>query len=373
MRKVFVFKGTLTAEQPVSYSVPSESKNAEHTLPRLGKQLYLTASGLRGVLRHAAAEIVMDLIDADPARAKLTMDDYFLLAMGGVKDAKNPAKKKGPAGGVSEETPEGEGEDGEEKKTVSDADVVRILRANQHARAHNPLVRLFGSMRHGVSGSLYCAHALAPEGTETTRVRHVRSNDFQREPELLERLEGGALDAFISRQAEAAVRSEGNQRIKDLKRELLKARKDGKRERVKEIEAEIKTVQDSLPLDVQIQLPNITYEAIPAGTVFTHEFVLSNPTDAEVALFLRALDRFALNPLIGGHRAHGLGRVSGHWSVRMRPEGQREFADMGEVSFDGDFGCLELTGRIAKFFESWDAFVAEKDTLEFTEAGIAAA
>lgn len=371
MRKVIVLKGEITAEQPISYSVPGGARGADHTLPRLGKQLYLTASGLRGVLRHAAAEIVMDLIDADPVRAKLTLDDYFLLAMGGVKDAKNPAKKKGAA--VSEESAEGEDGEDAEKKTVSDADVVRMVRANQHARAHNPLVRLFGSMRHGVSGSLYCAHALAPEGTETTRVRHVRANDFQRDPDVLERLDGSVLDAFISRQADAAVRSEGSQRVKDLEREQQKLRREGKSERVKEIEHEINTIKASLPPDVQLQLPNITYEAIPAGTVFAHEFTLSNPADAEVALFLRALDRFALNPLLGGHRAHGLGRVSGHWSVRMRPEGEREFADMGEVSFKGDFTGLELNGRIATFFESWDAFVAEKDALEFTEAGIAAA
>ena len=364
MRKVIVFKGTLTAEQPISYSVPTEGKKSEHALPRLGERLYLTASGLRGVLRHAATELVMDLLDAAPARAKLSLEDYFLLAMGGIKDAKS-AKTAGTAA-------DGEESEGSEAKDA-EPDVVRVLRANQHARAHNPLLRLFGSMRHGVSGSLYCAHAVAPEGVQTTRVRHVRANDFQREPEILERLEGSALDAFISRQADAASRSEGNQRIKDLKREQAKARKDGKSARAKEIEAEIKELQASMPTEVQLQLPNITYECIPAGTVFAHEFVLSNPSDAEVALFLRALDRFALNPLIGGHRAHGLGRVSGRWSVRMRPEGEREFADMGELSFDGNFGGLELTGRIAAFFDSWNAIAAETDKLDFTEAGIAAA
>ena len=371
MRNVIVFKGELTAEQPISYSVPGAPKNADHTLPRLGKQLYLTASGLRGVLRHAATEIVMDLIDADQARAKLNLDDYFLLAMGGVKDAKNPAqKKKGKAAEASEE---GEGGEDAEKTTVSDADIVRMVRANQHARNHNPLVGLFGSMRHGVSGSLYCAHALAPEGTEPTRVRHVRANDFQRDPDVLERLDASVLDAFISRQAGAAERTEGNNRKKTLEQEKKKLRREGASERLKEIDAEIAAIDAAQPKDVQLQLPNITYQAIPAGTVFTHEFVLSNPTDAEVALFLRALDRFALNPLLGGHRAHGLGRVSGHWSVKMRSAGEREFADMGEVSFKGDFTGLELTGQIAKFFESWDALVAQEDALEFTEAGIAAA
>ena len=367
MRKVIVFKGTLTAEQPISYSVPTELKKSEHFLPMLGDRLYLTASGLRGVLRHAATELVMDLLDADSAGEKLSLEDYFLLAMGGVKDAK-VKKKKGES-----ETEEGGEESEAGANDASEADVVRILRANQYAREHNPLVRLFGSMRHGVSGSLYCAHAVAPEGVKPIRVRHVRANDFQRDPQLLERLEGSALDAFISRQAEAATRSEGNRSLKDLKREQHRARKDGKTDRAKEIEAQIKDVQGQMPTEVQIQLPNITYQAIPAGTVFTHEFVLSNPTDAEVALFLRALDRFAMNPLIGGHRAHGLGRVSGRWSVRMRAAGEREFADMGEVGFDGDFGALELCGRIAEFFESWNAIAAEKDKLDFTEAGVAAA
>ena len=367
MRKVIVFKGTLTAEQPISYSAPllGEGKKPEHTLPRLAERLYLTASGLRGVLRHAATELVMDLLDTSPATAKLSLEDYFLLAVGGIKDAKNGAKATNPEA-------EGEESDGAETKD-SEPDVVRVLRANQYSRAHNPLLRLFGSMRHGVAGSLYCAHAVAPEGVQTTRVRHVRANDFQRDPEILERLEGSALDAFISRQADAASRSEGNQRIKDLRREQAKARKDGKGARVKEIDAEIKQIQASMPSEVQLSLHNITYECIPAGTVFAHEFVLSNPSDAEVALFLRALDYFALNPFIGGHRAHGLGRVSGRWSVRMRTEGEREFADMGEVSFDGNFGGLELTGRIAAFFDSWNAIAAETDKLDFTEAGIAAA
>lgn len=369
MRRVIVFRGELTAEQPISYSVPTELKKSEHFLPLLGDRLYLTASGLRGVLRHAATELVMDLIDADSAGTKLSLDDYFLLAMGGVKNAKG--KKKAETASEAEES-ETEGKESGAPE-ASEADVVRILRANQYARAHNPLVRLFGSMRHGVSGSLYCAHAVAPEGVKPTRVRHVRTNDFQRDPQLLERLEGSALDSFICRQADASTRSEGNRSLKDLKREQFKARKDGKTDRAKEIEAQIKDVQGQMPTEVQIQLPNITYQAIPAGTVFTHEFVLSNPTDAEVALFLRALDRFAMNPLIGGHRAHGLGRVSGHWSVRLRPEGEREFAEMGEVSFKGDFTGLELTGRIAEFFESWEAIAAQKDALDFTEAGVAAA
>ena len=368
MHKVIVFKGTLTAEQPISYSVPTELKKSEHALPRLGGRLYLTASGLRGVLRHAATELVMDLL-AESSDKRLSLDDYFLLAMGGVKSAKSASKPEK----AEAERNEDEGEDVSSPASKdSEADVARVLRANQHARAHNPLLRLFGSMRHGVSGSLYCAHAVAPEDALTTRVRHVRTNDFQRDPELLERLEGSALDAFISRQAEAATRSEGNRRIENLTREKLKARREGKGERVKEIDAEIKTVRDSMPTEVQIQLPNITYEAIPAGTVFTHEFVLSNPTDAEVALFLRALDRFAMSPLIGGHRAHGLGRVSGHWSVRMRAAGEREFAELGEVSFAGDFGGLELNGRIAQFFESWNRIVSET-ALDFTEAGVAAA
>lgn len=369
MRKVIVLKGEIVAEQPISYSVPGAPKGADHKLPRLGRQLYLTASGLRGVLRHAATEIVMDMIDADQARSKLSLDDYFLLAMGGVKDAKNPAQKKknGKSAEPSDESAEG---DDAEKTTVSEADIVRMVRANRFARTRNPLVCLFGSMRHGVSGSLYCAHAIAPESTDSTRVRHVRANDFQRDPSVFDRLESSVLDSFIARQADAAVRSEGNKRIKALEQEQKKLRRGDNTARLKEIEAELEEIKASLPSDVQLQLPNITYEAIPAGTVFAHEFTLSNPTDAEVALFLRALDRFALNPLIGGHRAHGLGRVSGHWSVRMRPAGEREFVDMGEVAFAGDFTGLKLTGRIAEFFASWDA---QKDALDFTEAGIAAA
>lgn len=367
MRRVIVFKGEITAEQPISYSVPGAPKGVDHTLPRLGRNLYLTASGLRGALRHAATEIVMDLVDANPDGKKLNLDDYFLLAMGGVKDAKTPPKK----GGTDEKSADDEdGDDAE--KTASSADIVRMLRANRHARAHNPLVGLFGSMRHGVSGSLYCAHAIAPEGTEPTRIRYVRSNDFQRDPGVLDRLDESVLDAFIARQADAAERTEGNNRKKTLEQEKKKLRRDGASERLKEIDAEIAAIEATQPKDVQLQLPNITYQAIPAGTVFSHEFTLSNPTDAEVALLLRALDQFALNPLLGGHRAHGLGRVSGHWSVRMREPGEREFTEAGEVRFNGDFTGLELTGRIAEFTKVWDDLVAARNALEFTEAGIAA-
>ena len=367
MRRVIVFKGEITAEQPISYSVPGAAKGTDHTLPRIGRHLYLTASGLRGALRHAATEIVMDLVDANPDGKKLNLDDYFLLAMGGVKDAKVSAKK-----GTAEKSAEDEdGDDAE--KSVSDTDIVRMLRANRHVRAHNPLVGLFGSMRHGVSGSLYCAHAIAPEGIEPTRVRYVRSNDFQRDPGVLDRLDESVLDAFIARQADAAERTDGNNRKKALEQEKKKLRREGASERLKEIHAEIAAIEAAQPKDVQLQLPNITYQVIPAGTVFSHEFTLSNPTDAEVALLLRALDRFALNPLLGGHRAHGLGRVSGRWSVRMREQGEREFTEAGEVWFKGDFTGLELTGRIAEFTKVWDALVAARDALEFTEAGIAAA
>ncbi|MGC8519777.1 MAG: hypothetical protein ACP5P4_14840 [Steroidobacteraceae bacterium] len=367
MRRLITFKGTLTAEQPISYSVPGVSKNGEHALPRLGGRVYLTASGIRGALRHAAAGLVMDLLDAQ-SRPKLTLDDYFLLSLGGIKNAKTKGKGTGEA-----QEGEADAEDGEKPAKDTDADVVRILRATKHARSHNPLVGLFGSMRHGVSGALYCTHALAPEDASTSPVRHVRANDFQRDPTLLERLDASALDALVARQAVAATRSEGNQRIKALQREQKSARKNGTQDRMQELSAEIQEVRGSLPSEVQVQLPHIMYEAIAAGTVFTHEFVLSNPSDAEVALFLRVLDRFATNPFIGGHRAHGCGLVSGHWSVRMRADGERDFVEAGEVSFKGDFTGLDLTGRIAEFFESWDALVAQKGALDFTESGIAAA
>jgi hypothetical protein len=338
--KTIVFTGALTTITPLSFVTP----NAEMIdkgiprLPRLSKRLYITASSIRSAVRHAATDLLIEMQGTKPP-----LEDYFLLANGGIRDD----GKKGDDATQSGETPNTR--EGDAKKE-SDGDDYGLILRNRFVREKNPAVVLFGSYAHGVPGALYCDHAIAGEDVDPVVVRHVRANDFMRDPELADRLDPGAIDAFIARQAKTRERSNLTQRIKDLKKAIVNASAEDKQalsEQIKKIEA-----QKADGGGISLALPNLGYEAIPQGAVLEHSFVLERVSDLEIALFLQALDRFALTPYLGGKRNHGLGRVSGRWTVRGREDGERALKDLGSVQFKGDFDGLQATDDIARFLDA---------------------
>ncbi|OIQ71107.1 hypothetical protein GALL_472790 [mine drainage metagenome] len=255
-----------------------------------------------------------------------------------------------------------------------DAAAVSSIRRAAFARQHNPLVNLFGSMPHGIPGRLYVSHGIPSERNATTIIRHVRANDFQRDPSLIDRLDDSALSEFVARQDLAAERSRLNAQIADLNAAKRKSKDAAEKVRIQDNITALKSELQEKK-EVQVALPQLGYEMVVPGATFETEFILDGVTDLEITLFLLALDRFASMPMLGGKRNHGLGRIKAQWTVMGRASDERgALRDMGTLAIDGNFGPLRVEGDIARYFS--DATLRdgmEKGALNFTEAALVSA
>lgn len=369
MTQLIKFTGTITALTGLAYTVPNGPTLDKRIplLPRMGNaksgDLYINAPAIRSAIRHAAADLITDLSGTKPK-----LPDYFLLALGGIMGAKESDEKK-------EKGDESERGDSEKEAKANDDKTAGLIRRAAFARAHNPIINLFGTMDHGVPGRLYCAHAINNNGAQTTILRHVRANDFQRDPALVERLDADAISAFADRQSAAAIRSELAAKKKDLEGKLRKVKNDETKEA--DLRAQIEVVKTEMKNHGEVSLshPGLGYEMIVPGTTFAHSFILDGVSDLEISLFLLALDRFASMPFLGGHRNHGLGRIKAEWTVAGRGSHERRHLhDLGRVVIDGEFNPLQAEGEIASYLS--DTPLREglaNGTLQFTEAALARA
>ena len=355
-----VFKGFFTTLQPVSFSTHDKSGKDKFALPRLGDQLYLPASGIRGAIRRAMYRVVEDFVIARGQR--FSLKDCMMLAQGGIVVAKKKAASRDAEAGDDAEEGDSEGKAADD--TMGDTRNVAIyVRTNRFAAARNPLLALCGSMEYGIPGHWSCSHALASREVEPVRVHSVRANEFLRNPSSLNQLAPAALEDAERWQNQAAAHAACKNRVEELTLELRRLGKKGDPTRAEEIRSEIKRVEAEDPGIVHIaQL--LTHECIPPGTVFEHEFVLRGASDLELALLLAGLDAFAQEPYLGGRRNHDYGLVSGSWAVSRRGKYGEPLADFGRVSFAGDFRGLTLEGPITAA-NTWSSS-PERDGCDFT-------
>jgi len=340
-----LLRGSIKCETPVSFVLPQVGRAAKSReaggqptiITPTGERLYINAPAIRSAVRHAAVELLHDLTGKP-----YHMDDYFLNAVGGIKDAGKEA-----------------GDEGDDEGADADAQASAEARA-QHAhtlkfafvREKNPIVALFGTL--DVPGSVECSHAIdsSPEPVRAQEFRGVRANDLRRNPNVTQMLAPGALDDFIARQTQAARRSALKREIETLDKEVRKLEKSGKSDDAKALR-ERKAALESQMRDsrvVQLSLPNLAYEAIPPGTVLSHEWMLRRVSEVELALFLQSLALWALDPKLGGHRAHGLGRVSAYWAVSVRRPLSTKLESFGSLTIR-DYDGLVAEGPIARYLD----------------------
>jgi hypothetical protein len=361
-----LLKGEIVCEAPLSITLPQ----AQYAKPTpagahlkiktaSGDKFYINAPTIRSAIRHAATELMHEI----SGRA-YHLDDYFLAALGGIKDAGKEGK---------------EADDGDEGGKPEDA-ALRAANVNKavvtkfdFAKRKNPLLMLFGSM--GIPGAVECSHAIhAIDGGsgEPQRFAGVRANDFRRNPAVVDMLEPGAIDNFVARQAEAAIRSQVKNDAAAVDRDLRKAKEKKDAALIEALTAKKKQLDEdkrNAPGVVQLQTL-LDYYAIPQGTKFSHEWSLKRVRDLELALFVQSIALWAMDPKLGGHRNHGLGRVSGHWNVTVRDAGQTRMRSMGTLKFDG-YGELEAHGEIAKYLDP-DILLKALPDLDLTWASLAA-
>ncbi len=375
--RIVRFTGEIAALSPISYTIAGIAG-----IPRLGGRPYLTASALRGIVRHGGSDILCDLIGFKP-----NPDDHFLLAQGGIVDK---ADKKGKKDKKDKTEGEGEGE------KSSSADSISPMLRERFARVHNPLVHLFGSMVNGVGGRLWCEHAIAktpgeffgPMETEDPKtgkrreydpwcdtVRHSRCDDLARNPDRFD-WSADEVESYLLRREEAKKGSEIKQRKRAAQRQLSVARAKNDAAAIAEARAALAIIETELAgiEHVSLAQPDLSYECIRKATVFAHSWMLRDPSDAELELFMLALDAWAAWPYYGGRWFHGCGQVSATYDVTVREAGLREWTAAGRAAFDGSGGTLEVTGRAAEWLEAKSLrALAAAGSLDLTHAAIQAA
>lgn len=318
------FNGALTTVTPFTFT----SHVQKDGLPKIAGRLYIPASSIRGKLRRLARdEIHGVLAEANGGEHRFALSDFYLNTLGGVKGAKGGETKKEDKG-----------------------ETVRVF----DGRRKNPLVSLFGAMApSNVPGKLMIDHAIdaGVNAAERVSIAHVRSDDISRDPDsVLPLLEDGFEAEYLAMGKVMDTRSAANRDIKVLRAQLKKVTDEGERERIlNEINAAKEVKDDNTAVQVQQILE---YQAIPPGLKLNSNFRLLRVTKRELVLFLRALNRFSANPVLGGRHNHGNGIVSGEWDVRIRASGTLLPAAAGTVRIAGDFGPAEVTGEIAELMSA---------------------
>ncbi|MCX7099835.1 MAG: hypothetical protein NTV43_18225 [Methylococcales bacterium] len=272
-------------------------------LPRMAKYFvelgelaytpYFPAAGIRGALRRAARDVLFGLI-TDP---KWSLELHRLLTIGGVSTS-------GPEGDIN-------------------------INAIQLFRDKNPLISLFGATsgtkNSWIEGKLSVGHAIPSAPVQPLIVTGVRTDPLRRKPSeitMLNAESAAALDEICN----------AGRNVARLKREIDKLNTELKKEKKKpdnettvaNIEQQITTLTGEYDMQSQIsgssssiQLPLSGYEAIPPGLPLNHRIVAMGVNKIELGLLVLALKRFALEPFLGAHQAHGCGVVRGEWDVSM--------------------------------------------------------
>lgn len=294
-KKTFVFDGEVIARSNLTTCGPSLSKSAGKDIKPVpvihagtGSFMYMPGSGTRSKLRGCATNIVRETLRKRGMKF-LTLADAQLLRVGGIKQAGTEAALD----------------------TTERAEMLR----------KNPLLAIFGGSTPWVEGklavgNLQCKLPIEPGVFEPVIVDGVRADILRRDPEMVEFLTPDAIGEYTRTIANVKHYAKIKAEIADLKRRAFAA-PDADTRKALRTQAD-KLVKDSKDQAiVSAQMPLSGYKAIPKGAVLDSALRLRNATSIELGCFLSAMNRFAVDPFIGAHIAHGAGEISGNWQVRV--------------------------------------------------------
>ncbi|MGH8463105.1 MAG: hypothetical protein ACRER5_03095 [Pseudomonas sp.] len=291
---------------------------------------YVPASSLRGTLRRAGHE-ALNRRQVALGREPLNLRSFYMLRIGGIKS---------------------KGSDGLSKDVTAELEL----------RKKNPFLSLFGAADAGVmsflAGRLEVDHALPAHPIAPDRCpvyNGMRTDDMLRSPsQSMELLDPSAADAwrnlFQSMNNTSALKA----RKKTLKADAVKAARAKDQEARDRANAELAQIDESLSTaDNSIAQPLPGYRAIPAGVRLDHGLALNRASLAEIGCLLDALDAMAADPVVGGHRNHGCGKIEAHWKVTQltyTAGGGASRETLGSIRIDADQGMV-VEGEALKALE----------------------
>lgn len=346
--QTYIFEGALTAVGPLATCGPSASKAAgsgPKPIPKVitdrGEVMYMPAMGFRSKLRGACTKLVAEALQASQ-RKMLSLQDAQLLRLGGIKQ-----------GGAEARVP---------------------FEAFQEMLRTNPVLSVFGSSTPWVEGKLMVGHMYCKEIVEHSGVMPspmlvdgVRANFLRREPRLIEYLNDEALQAH-NEFSSAVIRSvEAKAKLKALDAQW-KAEPD-KQKRL-ELKASFESAKSEAKSELVVPegIPLAGYEAIPAGSTLEQKIRLRNASDIEFGCLLAGLERFALEPLLGAHVAHGCGEISGDWSITIRGTHLGTVRMVPWVGLDFDSPGTVMQDALAQFKRFLSSSEMHPWTPEFMKA-----
>lgn len=337
------FKGQIKALEPMTVALPDmvDEKHKNKILPFIvapdGQKIsYFPGGSFRGVLRHAGAKGIARYLEKNGKKVSL---DKWLEWASGWNDSKAD-----------------DGDDGD-KGAILPSEISDI-------RKSDPFTSLFGKW--GVAGRLSVGHLFPAFGESgellaTTFLSGfgARVIPFDRDETLSGLFDEEDVKEFYVDLDKDGERSRERQEIVKEQKDIRKKLKEGvvTKEESEERMKELRKAQEELEGKSAFRQPfglNRSFECFAPGSIFDQRIRLTRETDLEIGAFLYCLRELAKEPVIGGHRASGMGQFSGSWNVTLIDSETLSRIPMGEVSMDmGSFSIPKEFEKKMDAFSVW--------------------
>lgn len=290
-----------------STSTMNGGKNA---MPKIfadgGLLPYLSASQIKGALRRAAVQVILDRQGA----RLTTAEDYYFNMVGGVKGGKDTGKKadEATADNVTDKA-------ADEQKASGSA----LLQLRKYLPG-NPVQQVFGSgelLGNFYPGHLYVTNAVPESAAVVEKIMDgIRSDDARVRPDLMMSTSSENILGEVEKMFEANQRrTEVKKQIDDLAKRIREARKAKDANEEARLTAEKKVLADSKDKENAVSMPwSFAYAAfskpLPVRMTLSRDASL-----VELGLLLAAMDWQMRNePFYGGHKTLGFGEFSAEYA-----------------------------------------------------------
>ena len=293
-KQTIVIDAIITTQGPLSIAMPVAQggrANEFNNFPLMargqdeeGKLLqtaYLPASTVRGFLRRATGLAAME----QRGVGKTTLQQAYSDILGQSSDAKE------------------------------EVDLVKL----SAIRDADPILDLFGSW--SIKSRLLVSNFLPKAYVLPQAVTGVRK-DLEDTDGVLEFLTEADRRAYYNRRDINSQRAAADAVVKSLKRELAKAKKEGKP--MADLEAAFAIAENKAAAlksemgDMANSSRTITeFFALPADVALHGRIVIEQAKERDLGLILQALDALSVRPMLGAQVARGCGEVVGQFTIKV--------------------------------------------------------
>ena len=342
-KNTYRLTGNLISESHLATCGPSLAeaarkfnKNAPTPVPTFenssGKFMNMPGPGLRSKLRGAACALVLEALEKRGSR-RFSLVDANFNRVGGIKQ-----------GG---------------------AESALDWKSNQKMIDANPILGLFGASTPWVKGKVMIGALICKDPElRPMRVDGVRSDIIRREPGIMEFLDSASTQAYNADIERTKAYSQVKAEIRDLEAKLkAKTSTAEDRKKAKDAIAALEgRIKEQNLKHVSAQQPLAGYEAIPPGTELDNKIHLVGGSELELGALIASIARFAENPVLGAHSAHGAGVVRGEWTVEQTGKGV-----IGTLKID-PFMELIIHGQdLLNAKLAFEAFIASDDCIPYSD------